>query len=191
MNKVYANLAYTSFFVTIYEEDWRVLNNGYAKITLKIRSGKRQKNMKIDTKFLGQVEITQEQLVTFAEGIPGFQHEKQFALIPFGENTPFIILQSIKTVQIGFVLALPYTFKVGYAFDLSNQDVEALKIEKQKDIITYAIVTLKDTLPNSTINLLAPIVINTKTRQARQIVLNENSQELLHYPLISVKEGVK
>lgn len=147
--------------------------------------------MKVETKFLGQIEITKEQLFSFAEGIPGFPEEKQFALIPFGKNTPFMILQSTSNVQIGFVLAFPYTFKADYAFDLSKEDVDILNIEKQEDIITYAIVTLKDTLPNSTINLLAPIVINTKTRQGRQIVLNDNNRELLHYPLKPVKEGVK
>ncbi|WP_312753309.1 flagellar assembly protein FliW [Rummeliibacillus suwonensis] len=147
--------------------------------------------MKIDTKFLGQVEVEKEQLITFEEGIPGFPDEKQFVLIPFGENTPFIILQSTNTVQTGFVLAFPYLFKEDYAFDLSDEDVEALSIEKQEDIITYAIVTLKDTLPNSTINLLAPIVINTKKQQGKQIILNDNHQELLHYPLQSVTEGAK
>jgi len=147
--------------------------------------------LKIDTKFLGQVEVEKEQLITFEEGIPGFPDEKQFVLIPFGENTPFIILQSTNTVQTGFVLAFPYLFKEDYAFDLSDEDVEALSIEKQEDIITYAIVTLKDTLPNSTINLLAPIVINTKKQQGKQIILNDNHQELLHYPLQSVTEGAK
>ncbi|WP_397537245.1 flagellar assembly protein FliW [Rummeliibacillus pycnus] len=149
------------------------------------------KPMKIDTKFLGQVVVTPEQLYSFEEGIPGFPEEKHFALIPFGKDTPFMILQSTKVTQVSFVLAFPYTFKVDYTFDLSKQDVEALKIEKQEDILTYAIVTLKDTLPKSTINLLAPIVINTKTNQGRQIVLNANNQELLHYPLHPVKEGVK
>lgn len=152
---------------------------------------KRGKNMQIDTKFLGKIEVMQEQLYSFEQGIPGFPEEKQFALIPFGKNTPFMILQSTSNVQIGFVLVFPYTFKSDYAFDLSKQDVEALNIEKQEDIITYAIVTLKDTLANSTLNLFAPIIINTKTRQGRQIVLNENNQELLHYPLKPVKEGVK
>lgn len=147
--------------------------------------------MKIDTKFLGQVEVEKEQFITFEEGIPGFPDEKQFVLIPFGENTPFIILQSTNTPQTGFVLAFPYLFKADYAFDLSDEDVEALSIEKQEDIITYAIVTLKDTLPNSTINLLAPIVINTQKRQGKQIILNDNNKELLHYPLKSVKEGTK
>lgn len=147
--------------------------------------------MKIDTKFLGQIEVMQEQLYSFEEGIPGFPEEKQFALIPFGKNTPFMILQSTSNVQIGFVLAFPYTFKEDYVFDLSKQDIEALRIQKEEDVITYAIVTLKDTLPNSTLNLLAPIVINTQTRQGRQIVLNENNQELLHFPLRQVKEGVK
>ncbi|WP_146552428.1 flagellar assembly protein FliW [Rummeliibacillus sp. SL167] len=147
--------------------------------------------MKIDTKFLGQVEVEKERFITFEEGIPGFPDEKQFVLIPFGENTPFIILQSTNTPQTGFVLAFPYLFKADYAFDLSDEDVEALSIEKQEDIITYAIVTLKDTLPNSTINLLAPIVINTKKQQGKQIILNDNHQELLHYPLQSVTEGAK
>lgn len=153
---------------------------------------KRGRNtLKIDTKFLGQVEVEKERFITFEEGIPGFPDEKQFVLIPFGENTPFIILQSTNTPQTGFVLAFPYLFKADYAFDLSDEDVEALSIEKQEDIITYAIVTLKDTLPNSTINLLAPIVINTKKQQGKQIILNDNHQELLHYPLQSMTEGAK
>lgn len=147
--------------------------------------------MKIETKFAGLIDITEEQLVTFTDGILGFPDEKQFALIPFGENTPFIILQSISNNQISFVLAFPFAFKADYAFDMSKQDVEILKIEKQEDIITYAIVTLKDTLPNSTINLLAPIIINTKTHQGKQIVLNGNEQDLIRYPLMPVKEGVK
>lgn len=156
-----------------------------------MKKAKRGKKMKIDTKFLGQIEITSEQLYSFEEGILGFQEEKQFALIPFGKDTPFLILQSTKNTQIGFILAFPYTFKADYAFDLSKQDLETLNIEKQEDIITYAIVTLKDTLTNSTINLLAPIVINIKTHHGRQIVLNESSQTLLHYPLKPKKEGVK
>ena len=147
--------------------------------------------MKIDTKYLGKVEVTQDQLITFREGMPGFSDERQFALIPFGESTPFIILQSTKTVQIGFVLAFPYTFKSDYIYDLSKEDIEELKVENQEDIITYAIITLKESLLNSTMNLLAPIVINTKTKCGKQIVINENNQKLLHYPLKSVKEGAK
>lgn len=156
-----------------------------------IRIRKREILLKIDTKYLGQVEVTQDQLVTFGEGVPGFSDETQFALIPFGKNTPFIVLQSTKTVQIGFVLAFPYTFKSDYIYDLSKEDIEELKVEKQEDIVTYAIITLKESLLNSTMNLLAPIVINTKTRRGKQIVINENNQELLHYPLKSVEKGAK
>lgn len=144
--------------------------------------------MKIDTKFLGEVEVAEEAIIQFPEGIPGFLEEKQFALIPLNETSPFLVLQSIETKAVGFMVATPYAFKSDYAFDLPQEDVAQLKIERSEDVIVYGILTLKDTLAKSTINLLAPVVINEKTKLAKQIVLPAENDAILRYPL-KVAEG--
>ncbi len=146
--------------------------------------------MNIQTKFLGEVTIQEQAIITFPEGIPGFQEEKQFALIPLNETSPFLVLQSIHTQKVGFMVATPYAFKKDYAFDLQQSDVEKLEIERAEDVLVYGILTLKDTLLQSTINLLAPIVINEKKQLAKQIVL-PSEEDLLHFPLKSVEGSVK
>ena len=146
--------------------------------------------MNIQTKFLGEVTIQEQAIITFPEGIPGFQEEKQFALIPLNEASPFLVLQSIHTQKVGFMVATPYAFKKDYAFDLQQSDVEKLEIERAEDVLVYGILTLKDTLLQSTINLLAPIVINEKKQLAKQIVL-PSEEDLLHFPLKSVEGSVK
>ena len=88
------------------------------------------------------------------------------------------------------MVATPYAFKKEYAFDLQQSDVEKLEIERAEDVLVYGILTLKDTLLQSTINLLAPIVINEKKQLAKQIVL-PSEEDLLHFPLKSVEGSGK
>lgn len=147
--------------------------------------------MKIHTKFLGEVEIEETSIIQFEEGIPGFLDEKQFVLVPLNENSPFLTLQSIKTVEVGFMVATPYAFKRDYTFDLPQSDVDQLKIEKPEDVLVYGILTLKDTLLSSTINLLAPVVINAKMNLAKQIVLPGLDEQALRYPLKIVEGSAK
>lgn len=144
--------------------------------------------MKIQTKFIGAVEVDETDIVSFPEGIPGFLDQKQFAIIPLNSDSPFLILQSIELPQLGFMIATPYAFKKDYTFDLPQAEVEQLKIEKPEDVVVYGILTLRDTLVRSTINLLAPIIINVNQHIAKQIVLTNVDDQLLRYPL-SVVEG--
>lgn len=144
--------------------------------------------MKIQTKFLGEVTIDPATIIRFPQGIPAFEEEKEFVLIPLAEKSPFIILQSVNTQSVGFMAVYPFDFKKDYAFDLEKVDEEKLQIEKSDEILVYSLLTLKDSLENSTMNLLAPIVINEQKKIGQQIVLSENAQHPLRYPLRS-KEG--
>lgn len=67
--------------------------------------------MNIKTKFLGSVEIKEEDIIKFEEGIPGFEGAKKFIILPLEKESPFAILQSIEQVEVGFVVAFPFLFK--------------------------------------------------------------------------------
>lgn len=145
--------------------------------------------MKIQTKFLGEMEISEDNLLTFTEGIPGFPNEKNFVLVPLNNVSPFLVLQSVTTKEVGFMVATPYAFNPSYSFDLQQEDIEQLEVEQAEDVFVYGILTLKDKLSTSTINLLAPIVINNKKKLAKQIVLTSESEAILRYPLKKATEG--
>ena len=139
--------------------------------------------MLINTKFLGEVEIKESEILTFEQGLLGLPENKQFILLALDSDLPLALLQSIDQQEIGFVVAFPFAFKQDYAFDLSEEDKEQLQIEKEEDVVVYSVVTLKESFQDSTLNLLAPIVINNRTKLAKQIVLQDNAERPLRYPV--------
>ena len=139
--------------------------------------------MLINTKYLGEVEIEASEILSFHHGLLGFQEYKEFILLPLDADLPLALLQSTEEVSIGFIVALPFAFKQDYAFDLSDEDKYDLQIEKEKDVLTYSIVTLNETFADSTINLLAPVVININKKIGKQIVLQDNKEYSLRFPI--------
>lgn len=147
--------------------------------------------MIITTKFLGEVEIDEQDILTFKQGLLGLEDYKKFILIPISEEHPLVLLQSVEHKEIGFVVAYPFAFKKDYSFDLSEEDIEQLQIENEQNVLTYAVVTMKETLKDSTINLLAPLVINLKGKCGKQIVLQDNKSYPLRYPLQALEGSAK
>jgi flagellar assembly factor FliW len=150
--------------------------------------------MNIETRYHGDIELAQDEIITFEKGIPGFEDEKQFALLPFGEDTPFYILQSTNTPELAFVLTEPFTYFKDYEFDLPKDLQEELAIKDKTDVVVFAILTVKDPFSNSTANLQAPVVINKKQQKGKQLLLNNTSYQTKHllFPEASkVKEEVK
>ncbi|MEY9971888.1 flagellar assembly factor FliW [Lysinibacillus sp. RC46] len=147
--------------------------------------------MKIATKFLGEVELGEQDILTFEHGLLGLENEKNFVLLPIDADLPLAMLQSVDNVEIGFVVAYPFAFKKDYSFDISEDDREQLKIGKEEDVLTYAIVTMKETFQESTMNLLAPLIINMDKKCGKQIVLQDNKSYPLRYPMQTLEGSAK
>jgi flagellar assembly factor FliW len=147
--------------------------------------------MIIQTKFLGEVDIQEADIYTFDEGLPGFAEYKHFTILALDADLPIAFLQSTEAAEVGFVIALPFAFKPDYAYDLSDEDKEQLGLEKIEDVLTYSILTLKETFTESTLNLLAPIVLNTKKRKGKQIVLNDSEKYPLRFSIGALEGSAK
>lgn len=147
--------------------------------------------MIIQTKFLGEVEIQESEILTFEHGLPGFPDYTKYILLGLDADLPLALLQSIDAAEMGFVVAYPYAFNKEYAFDISEEDKKQLQIHNADDVITYAIVTLKESFPESTMNLLAPVIVNAKTKQGKQIVLQDSANYPLRYPIGEMEGSAK
>lgn len=133
--------------------------------------------MKIQTKYLGEITIDSKKIITFANGLPGFNNEKQFILLPIPETVPesFQTLQSIQTPELAFVVTNPYQIYHDYEFRLDQPTIDQLKITSERDLFILTIVTLTSPFEQSTINLKAPIIINGEARYGKQYILNDCS----------------
>lgn len=129
--------------------------------------------MNIQTKYLGEVEITEEQVICFSGGLPGFIEETKFTLLELPGNPVFQILQSVNTSDIAFVITNPYHFFKEYAFDLDSNVKDNLAITSESEIAVFSIVTVQDPFENSTLNLKAPIIINSVSKRGKQFIIND------------------
>ncbi|MTH55060.1 flagellar assembly protein FliW [Bacillus mangrovi] len=136
--------------------------------------------MMLKTKYHGEMEIDEAQILKFAGGLPGFVEEKQFVVLPLEEDSPFLILQSATTPDLAFVVTSPFFFFKDYEFDLDESTVEALKIEDANQVQIMVILTVQDPFNLSTANLQAPIVVNEVNKQAKQVILNHPSYKTKH-----------
>ena len=117
--------------------------------------------------------------LTFAAGLPGFPEARNFALVWWGdENGPFSILMSLDENGLEFLVAPPHTFFPDYSPEIDDDTAERLEIEDPEEAVVLAIITVGDDPTSSTANLLAPIVVNHRTRAAAQVVLDDGAQPL-------------
>ncbi|MFA9458575.1 flagellar assembly protein FliW [Halalkalibacter sp. AB-rgal2] len=136
--------------------------------------------MKIKTKYIGEIDVKDEQIITFPTGIPAFDDETSFVLHPFDEQSPFLVLQSTKSVEIAFILVNPFDFVPNYEVKLQESTKEQLNIEKPEEVSTYVLLTVKEPFAETTANLQGPIIINVRTNKAKQILMSDSSYTTKH-----------
>ncbi|MFD0590661.1 flagellar assembly protein FliW [Paenibacillus sp. GCM10027627] len=131
----------------------------------------------------GKHEYKPEDIISFQSGIPGFKDQKSFIVVEI-EESPFKYLQSTDLAELSFVIVSPFDFFPEYEFDLSDDMRANLHIEDEADLLVFNIVSIRDELSSATVNLSAPLIINTKNRLGVQYIL-DNGTYSIRQPLFS------
>ncbi len=128
----------------------------------------------------GDQETTQDRIISFPDGMPGFERFKSYALFEDPASEPFQWFLSIESQELGFVVINPLYLWPDYDPKISKDDLKSLEIAKPEHILIYTIVTLSDDPSHVTVNLSGPILINTTNRRARQIALFDDRYTTKH-----------
>ncbi|MCL4440006.1 MAG: flagellar assembly protein FliW [Firmicutes bacterium] len=110
--------------------------------------------------------------LSFPWGMPGLDF-KHYTLFSLEADAPFYFLQSADDPEVGLLLINPFVVFPEYEFDLSEEAVGQLNIKDEKKIAVLCTVNASRGMESATVNLLAPIVINTEKMMAKQVVLND------------------
>ncbi|MGM7683394.1 flagellar assembly protein FliW [Cytobacillus sp. Hm23] len=147
--------------------------------------------MKIQTKYHGEIQVEEEGVITFENGIPGFLKKKHFVILPFSDDTSFSILQSTATAAVAFVIIEAFTYFTDYDFQLEDHIIKQLHITSEKDIAVYNILTVQDPFDQTTVNLQAPIVINANKHLGKQVILANTPYQTKHALFKQKAQSVK
>lgn len=149
--------------------------------------------MLLKTKHLGEIEISESDLIYFEKGLPGFEDAKKYAIIDCMKDvkgddseSPFKWLQCCDQPQITFVIANPFMIKKDYDFEIGEDTIKSLDIEKEEDVAVYVIVNIPEDISKMSMNLKAPVIINVRNHLGEQIILDTVEYNVRHYILDEV-----
>ena len=121
----------------------------------------------ISTRDFGPLDYDAGAELQFPHGLPGFENQKRFVLIEKDALAPLIFLQSAESEGLCFITVPVQLVDPGYQMGMTEEDHHIL-IEDSGDLLSLAIVAASANA--ITANLLAPVVINLKTRIGVQAV---------------------
>jgi flagellar assembly factor FliW len=128
----------------------------------------------IPSDLLGPLTVGGDEIYAFANGIFGFPDARSFVLVDGGREGLYW-LQAVEQPSLAFLLVDPFHYQPGYEADLPDADLAHIGVTSPESLMVLTIVTLAKPLDACTTNLQAPIAFNTESRQARQVVLNDES----------------
>lgn len=131
--------------------------------------------MRVLTSRFGEVELSQDDILEFSEGLLGFGQLRRFIVLDDPNDEIFAWLQSCENPDIAFPILETELFSLGLSIEIPKGDLEALHLDKQKDGRMFNIITIPNDPTLMTANMKAPLLINVKKRLARQCVLQDNN----------------
>lgn len=141
--------------------------------------------MIVNTKFFGEIDLEEDKILNFQQGLFGFEDYKRFTILYNSEDgsRPSISwLQSLDLQGLALPVISPSLVMETYN-PIVNDDILASLGELNEDnIVILLTLTVPEDVTKMTTNLKAPIIINSDTKYGCQIVA-ENDDYVIKYPV--------
>jgi len=108
----------------------------------------------------------------FPAGLPGFEEHNRFVLESRADMRPFLWLRSLSDPDIALPVISCLLLKKQAPIHISNEELQLIGSPSQDDIASYFILRVDAKEGTITANTRAPVLINAKTMQGRQVILD-------------------
>jgi flagellar assembly factor FliW len=144
----------------------------------------------IKTSRFGELEVNENDILTFTDGLLGFEKLKKYFIVDPGDSTLILWLQSIEDANTAFPIIEPHIFKPDYIAKLVASDYAALQIESASEAKIYCVLTIPADITKMNANLKAPIFINSANKLSKQIVLQDNKLSVNYEMYMDLKRAI-
>lgn len=149
--------------------------------------------MRANTRIFGEIDIPEEKIITMEKGMIGFPDLTHYTLIYNSEKergqSTIMWLQSMDDGDIAFPVMVPTIVMPDYD-PVVNEEILA-PLGELTDENTYILITVNvpSDIKKIACNLKAPIVINTDTNRAAQLIVEDDYK--VHFPIYDIIKGNK
>jgi flagellar assembly factor FliW len=139
--------------------------------------------MQVETYLFGSVEVNPEKVISFPEGLTGFEGSKRFMLVhEASENSPAsYTLQSLDNSNLAFQIVDPSALGFQYELALSDAETALLQTPASEDVAVMLMLYKQEGegLAGLGANFRAPLIINTRARIGIQKVIGRPRSNII------------
>ena len=117
-------------------------------------------------------------------GLLGFPELTRFALVKMNDEGLVYRLQSLDSEEVNFVVVPAMSFFPTYAPIVDDEVADRFNLAAGADVLVLLIVTLGETFKQSTVNLMAPLLLDPVEQIAEQVII-ENEDLSIRAPLLA------
>jgi len=144
--------------------------------------------MHVSTSRFGTIEVEDDRVINFESPLLGLSEYRRFALLQPSDESAFYWLQSVDSPELAFVVTDPTLFVTGYEVPIRQDQLETLSLESLDDAQVLVIVNKYGECLTG--NLQGPIVVNTLSGAAEQLVLADQRWSTRH-KLVDIPDAKK
>ena len=147
--------------------------------------------MTIQTKIFGEIAVDDSKLITFPQGIIGFPVLKDFLLIHDGDGNGNIKwLQSVQEPAFAMPVVDPLAIIPEYNPDIEDELLKPIGGVTEENMLVIVTITVPRIIENMTVNLKAPIIINSESRKAAQLIIDSDKYQV-KFPIYDLLKAAK
>lgn len=149
--------------------------------------------MKINTRLFGEVEISDDKVITFENGIIGFPDMKRFALIhdeDVGKGAGIRYMQSLDEANFAMPVMDPLIVKPDYDPEVEDELLKGVGPVTENNLLVLVTVSVPSDLTRMSVNLRGPLIINVETHNACQVIV-EKGEFPVKFPIYEILQSGK
>ena len=140
--------------------------------------------MLIKTKHFGEIELSEDKVICFENGILGFEDYTKYTLLydnDDDERPDISWLQSLDEPTLAIPVVSPFLIKQDYNPEVDDELLKPLGEVTDENVVVLISVTVPADIEKITANLKAPFIINSDSRKGAQIIVENSDYEVKYY----------
>ena len=150
--------------------------------------------MLIKTRCFGEIDLSEDKILTFDNGLLGFEDYKRYTILfnnEDGKEQTISWLQSVDEETLAIPVINPLLIKEDYDPVVDDELLQPLGELNDDNLLVLLTMTIPADLEKMTANLKAPIIISSDTKKGCQIIVENKDYEVRYkvYDILKKKKG--
>jgi flagellar assembly factor FliW len=118
-----------------------------------------------------------DKVINFPNGLPGFPTSREFVMAQKADERPFAWLKSVSDPNLSFAVVDAYAWMKDFTLEVDDSELLEMGSLDPKDYAVYFILRIQQQDDRTTLRAKpnAPVLVNTRNRRAKQVIVTGNS----------------